>query len=123
MEKRWTNKNVDLTLLTSRIGDFFKEKNFGAVKGETAEGYQILAEGSSCFKLDGYVSVTVEGKSDDFTIKLELPKAEKKHSSLPIMLTTMFLGGYLLKTRLRFEEEWNRFQKEFWTYVDSLILS
>ena len=123
MEKRWTNKKVDLALLTSRIGDFFKENNFGAVKGETAEGYQILAEGSPCFKLDGYVSVTIEGKPDDFTVKLELPKAEKKHSFTPVLLTTMFLGGYFLKTRLRFEEDWNRFNNEFWSYLDGLIPS
>ena len=123
MEKRWTNKNVDLVLLTTRIGDFFKERSFEAIKGETAAGYHIFAQGSPRYRLGGYVSVTIEGKPDDFTVKLELPKAEKKHSSTPILLTTMFLGGYLLKTRLRFEEDWNRFQKEFWSYLDGLIPS
>jgi hypothetical protein len=122
MEKRWINKNVDLALLTSRIGDFFKERDFGAVKGETAAGYQIFAEGSPSFRLDGCVSVVVEGKPDDFIVKLELSKREKKSSFTPILLTTMFLGGYFLKSKLRSEEDWMRFEKEFWRYLDCLTL-
>ena len=122
MEKRWTNKNVDLTLLTARIGDFFKERDFEAMKGETATGYQILAEDSPSFRLDGCVSVVIEGKSDDFIVKLELFKKGKERSFTPILLTTMFLGGYFLKTKLRSEEDWMRFEKEFWRYLDNLML-
>jgi hypothetical protein len=122
MEKRWTNKNVDLALLTARIGDFFKERDFEAMKGETAAGYQILAEDSPSFRLGGCVSVTIEGKKDDFTVKLELFKKEKKRSLTPILLTTMFLGGYFLKSKLRSEEDWMKLEKEFWRYLNSLKL-
>jgi hypothetical protein len=122
MEKRWTNKNVDLTLLTTRIGDFFKERDFEAMKGKTATGYQILAEDSPIFRLGGFVSVTIEGKPDDFTVKLELCQKEKKRSFAPILLTTMFLGGYFLKSRLRSEEDWMKLEKEFWRYLGNLML-
>jgi hypothetical protein len=122
MEKRWTNTNVDLALLTARIGDFFKERGFEAIKGETTAGYQIFAEGSPSFRLDGCVSVVIEGKPDDFIVKLELFKEGKKRSFAPILLTTMFLGGYFLKRKLRSEEDWMRFEKEFWRHLDNFML-
>jgi len=74
MEKRWTDKNTDLATLTDRIGDFFKERDFEAIKGEIPSGYSILAENSPKFRLDGYVSVAIEGKPDDLSVKLELTK-------------------------------------------------
>jgi hypothetical protein len=122
MEKRYTNKNIDLALLTTRIGNFFKERDFEAIKGETAEGYHILAEDSPSFRLDGCVSVAIEGKPEDFTVKLELFNKGKRRSFTPILLTTMFLGGYFLKTKLRSEEDWMRFEKEFWRHLDNLML-
>lgn len=122
MEKRWTNKNVDLASLADRIGDFFKERDFEAVKGETATGYQILAEDSPSFRLGGCVSVAIDGKPDDFMVKLELTTKEKKRSLTPILLTTMLLSGYFLKARLRSEEDWMRFEKEFWRHLDNLML-
>ena len=122
MEKTWIDKNVDLGLLTTQIGNFFKERDFSAIKGETPSGYQILAEDSPRFRLDGYVSVTIEGNPDHFTVKLEPSKKEKKYSNLPDKLTTMFIGGYFLLKRLRSEEDWMTLEKEFWRHVDNIML-
>lgn len=122
MKKRWTNKNVDLPLLTTHIGSFFKERDFEAIKGEKATGFHIFAENSPYFRLDGYVSVTIQGKPDDFIVKLELCKEGKKRSFTPILLTTMFLGGYFLSKRLRSEEDWMKLEKEFWKHLDNIML-
>lgn len=78
MHRNWQEKNVDLELLTSRIGDFFKVKDFEAVKGEIPTGYQIFAQNSPYFKISGYLSVTVEGKPDDFTVDFKLWTDKKK---------------------------------------------
>lgn len=121
MQKRWANKNIDLVLLTTYIGNFFKERDFEAIKGETPNGYQILAENSPYFRLDGYVSVAIEGKPDDFTIKLELCR-EGKRSLAPLLLTTMFVGGYFLSKKLRSDEHWMRLEKEFWRHLDNFLL-
>ncbi len=123
MQKRWTNRNIDLALLTTRIGEFFKEKDFEAIKGETPAGYQILAENSTHIKLEGYISLLVEGKPNDFNVKLELCKGEKKSSFAPLLLTTMFLGGYFLSKRLKAEENWINFKKEFWTHLDNIVMN
>ena len=122
MEKRWTDKNTDLVILTDHIGDFFKERDFEAIKGEIPSGYSILAENSPKFRLDGYVSVAIEGKPDDFIIKLELSKEGKKHSFSPVLLSTMLLGGYLLKRKLKSDEYWMKLEKEFWKFIDSLMI-
>jgi len=122
MEKRWTNKNVDLVLLATQIGNFFKERDFEVIKGETPTGYHIFAENSPDFKLVGYVSVAIEGKPNDFAVKLELCNEGKKRSLAPVLLTTMFLGGYFLTRRLRSEEDWMKLEKEFRTHLDNVML-
>jgi hypothetical protein len=123
MEKRWMERGVDLASLTNYIGNFFKERDFEAIKGQTSSGYNIFAEDSPHFKLDGCISVTIEGKPNDFIVKLELCKKEKRHSLAPILLTTMFLGGYPLLKRLKSEENWIRFEKEFWSYLNNIVMS
>lgn len=122
MKKRWTNKNVDLALLTTHTGIFFKERDFEAIKGEKPTGFHIFAENSPRFRLDGYVSVTIEGKPNDFTVELELCNKRKKRTFIPILLTTMFLGGYFLSKRLRSEEDWMKLEKEFWKHLDNIML-
>jgi hypothetical protein len=123
MHKNWKEKNVDLALLTTRIGDFFKAKDFEAVKGGIPTGYQIFAEDSPYFKIIGYVSVTVEGKPDDFTVELELC-TDKKKRSLPhsVFLESMLFGGYFISRRLKSEESWLMLGKEFWGHVENAVL-
>lgn len=122
MERRWDNKNVDLELLTTYIGEFLKNKDFEAMKGQIPTGYQIFAENSPHFKLNGYISIAIEGKPNDFTVRLELCGAKKRNPIEPVLLTTMFFGGYLLKRRLKSEEDWIKFKKEFWMYVNNAVL-
>lgn len=116
------NKGVDLALLIDYIGNFFKRMDFEAIKGKTQKGYNIFAEDSPKFKLDGYISVAIEGEPNDFIVKLELCQKAKRHSLTPILLTTMFFGGYMLLKKLRAEEDWKRFEKEFWNHVDNTII-
>lgn len=122
MEKKWTGKNVDLSLLINQIGNFFKERDFNAIKGETQTGYQILAEDSPQFRLDGYVSVTIDGNSNQFTVKFEQCRKEKRFSNLPDKLTIMFIGGYFFTRKLKAEEDWMTLEKEFWRHIDNAML-
>jgi hypothetical protein len=123
MQKNYVGKNIDLALLTTRIGDFFKQNDFEAVRGETPSGYQIVAEGSPHFKINGYASVTIEGKPADFTVNLE-QCTDKKKRDFPhsIFLEQMILGGYFISRRLKSEEGWIRLKKEFWRYVENTVL-
>lgn len=108
--------------LVVHIGNFFKVKDFEAVKG-IPTGYQIFAGDSPYFKINGHVSVTAEGKPDDFVVEFKLCK-DKKGSRLPgsILLESMFIGGYFLLRRLKSEEEWLKLEKEFWSHVENAVL-
>jgi len=121
MQRKWNKKNVNLKLLTARIGDFFKEHRFEAIKGKTPTGYQILAEDSPTFKLLGYVSVTIEGNPDSFVVKLELCE-RKKRSRLSPFLLNMFGGGYFFLQELKSDDAWMKLEKVFWQHVENVIL-
>jgi len=123
MHRNWNGKNVDLALLTTRIGDFFKVKDFEAVKGEIPTGYQIFAENSPHYKMNGYVSVTVEGKPDDFIVEFKLC-TDKKKPAFPhsVLLESMILGGYFVSRRLKSEESLLMLEKDFWRHVENAVL-
>jgi hypothetical protein len=123
MRKNWKEKHVDLAMLTAYLGDFFKTKDFEAIKGDIPTGYQILASDSPYFKVDGCASVKIEGASNDFTVNLELCTNKKKRSfPHSVMLESMFFGGYLTLRRLKSEEAWLKLEKEFWIYTENAVL-
>lgn len=123
MQKNWKGKNVDLPLLTTRIGDFFKAKDFEAIKGKIPTGYQIFAEDSPHFKINRHVSATIEGTPENFTVNFELCN-NKKRRRFPhsIFLESMILGGYFTLRRLKSEEAWLKLEKEFWRHVENVVL-
>lgn len=122
MKRNWTKKNVELALLTTRTGDFFKEKDFEAIRGKIPTGYQILAEDSPHFKIHGYASVTIEGKPQDFTVKLEHCGNNKKRSWVSPFLLNMLGGGYFFLQQLKSKEAWIKLEKEFWRHVENVVL-
>lgn len=123
MQKSWGNRNIDLGLLATCIGDFFKENDFEAVKGKTPNGYQILADDSPYFKLNGYVNVTIEGQPNNFTITLDLCGEKGKGFRAGPLLMAMFGGGYFFLRKLKSEEDWVKLKKEFWRYVENSLPS
>ena len=123
MHRSWIEKNVDLALLITCIGDFFKENDFDAIKGTIPTGYQIFAENSSYFKINGYVSVSVEGTPQNFTVNFELCTDKKKHYFPHSMfLESMIFGGYFILRRLKSEDAWVTLEKEFWRHVENAVL-
>jgi hypothetical protein len=119
--KNWTNKHVDLEKLIDTIGEFFKAKDFEALKTQTENGYQILAGDSAYYKFTGVVTLTLEGKPDNFSINVELAHGKKRSLPGSIMLITMFGGGYFLTKQLKSDEEWIRFESDLWAYVNTAI--
>lgn len=121
MPKKWKTRNVDLALLTDSIENFFKQKNFEVVKEENKKSYQIFAVYSPYFKINDCINVTIEGKTDEITIKFELNAEKEKTSYLPTMLVTMLGGGYFLSQQFKVEEDLIRLEKEFWRYAENTI--
>jgi hypothetical protein len=122
MERKWDTKNVDLNLLTVRIGDFFKERDFEVIGEKTPRNYQVLAKNSPSFRLLGFVDVTIEGKPEDFVIKLELVENRKRYGKYSSFLLRMIVGGYFLLQGVESDEAWMRLEKEFWQYAENVVL-
>jgi len=122
VRKCWSDKNVNLELLTRCIGDFFKENEFNAIKEESESGYQILAEDSPRFEMEGCVSVAVEGHPNDFFVDLDLCVEKGRRLLLGPLTMSLFGGGIYYLRRIKTKENWIRLEKEFWKYVDNALL-
>jgi hypothetical protein len=123
MQRRWVGKNVNLAALTSHIGDFFKTRDFEAIRGETSNGYQILASNSPHFRLEGHVSVSIDGNPGDFVVEFDLCNGQKRRDYLlPNPITRMFIGGYLSLRKMKSEETWTKLEKELLQYVENAVL-
>ena len=112
MQRGWKAKNVDLASLADYICDFLKERDFEIVKGETPEGYQMLAQDSPNFRLQGYVEVSIEGKPNDFNVKFNFCRTTWRKWVSPFLLG-MLGGGYFHTQELRSNEAWAKLEKEF----------
>lgn len=122
METRWDGRNVDLSLLATRIADFFTERDFEVVKGKSETGHEILAHGSPFYKLLGYVAVTVEGDPQDFRVNMELCGDTKKDTLFNWRLLTMFGGGYFVLQKLKSDEALIKLEKEFRQHLENAAL-
>lgn len=121
MQRNWTEKNVNLSLLATHIDNFFKEKGFETTREEVPTGYQILAENSQYFKIQGYVRVTIEGRPQDFNVELD-HCGKQKYSGFSSLLLRMIGGGYLVLRELKSEDTWRELEKQFWRHVENIVL-
>jgi DNA-binding protein YbaB len=121
MEKNWTDKNVDLARFTTHVGEFFKKYDFEAVKEKLENGWRIEAQDSPIFKMEGLVTVTIEGDPNNLKVTLDRSGIEKKSHINSMYLTAAFGGGYFLLKRMKSEENWTLFQRQFWRYVENSI--
>jgi len=123
MERRWVAKNVDLGLLANSIVDFLKTLDFEIVSGETASEHAIFAGDSPHFPIDDHISVTIQGKPEDFVVKMELNDGKKKRSLFVSPLLMSLIGaGFLLSRRFKSEEAWLKLEKEFWRHLGNIIV-
>lgn len=122
MQKRWLNQNVNIGTLTHELIGFFDAKKFDITALKTETGYEIIAGNSPQYKMNSKILVTIDGKPNDFSIKLELHSEKKTENfAFPPILTTMFGGGYFLLKRLKSDETWMVFKKDFWSHANSIV--
>lgn len=111
----------DLKEFMQKIADFFEFNKFEDITAiETGTGYEIVAGNSKKYKVRKDIMVSIEGQPEDFSVNLDLVEEEKGYS-LPVMLTTMFGGGYLLLRSLKSDEDWMKFQAAFWNKIESIV--
>lgn len=122
MRKAYQNINVDLNLLIEKISDFFKSKGFEVTIEKLKNGGHVYAQNSIYYKVKEPISVIICGTSHDFSVELRASKKSESFS-YPIILTTFIGGGFLIREKLRSEEEKLRLGKDFWNYVNMAVNS
>ena len=123
MKRNWKCRNIDSKSLLQKIVQFLEAKDFGEVVAvETDVGYRIVAGQSSHYKIRDDLSITIEGTPDDISIGLALIK-KKRRTSLPMILTSMFGGGYFLLENLKSTENFLNFEMDFWKETNRILSS
>lgn len=123
MQRNIKNLQIDFAALRKEIVKFLDQEKFSEIAGvETEKGYKIFAGDSSRHKIRGDISIGVEGNPDDFMISLESFKEEKRHK-IPMMLASMFGGGYFLLKDLKSEEALIKFTPIFWRSINIIVSS
>jgi hypothetical protein len=121
VQKSCIGLNVSLSSLVKEIIQFFESKEFNNVTAlETETGYQVIAGDSKHYKIEKDVSVTIQGKANDFTISLT-SNTEERRPSLPLILTSMFGGGYFLLKNFKSEEAMQKLERDFRGRIGNMI--
>jgi hypothetical protein len=123
VKRNWKCLNIDSKSLLQKTVQFLEAKDFGEVVAvETDVGYRIVAGQSSHYKIRDDLSITIEGTPDDISIGLALIK-KKRRPSLPMILTSMFGGGYFLLENLKSTENFRNFEMDFWKETNRILSS
>jgi len=117
MQRRWTEKNVNLALLSECVEDFFKDRGFSTEKDELAGGYTIRWAPPRVRNMRDAMTAKILGNPNDFVV--EIVASERAWGSIRLgILTKMFGGGYLVLRSLRAKEALEKLEREFWAYVE-----
>ena len=121
MQTSWKGQNVNLANLVQKIIQFFESNRFDNVTAlKTETGYQVIAGDSNRYKMENDVSVTVNGMPDDFSVSLTSCKQEKKFA-LPLILTSMFGGGFFVLKDLKSDEAMQKLERDFRAKIGNMI--
>lgn len=113
---------MDLRLLATHISSFLKSKGFEVDIRETPGGHQILAANSPYHNLISAVTVSVVGKPEDFTVKVEPSTSKRNQAFRPSLMETMFFGGYFTLQKLKSNEAWIELERELWQRIENNVL-
>lgn len=123
MQRRWTEKNVDLTVLSQSIVSFFEEKGFMTERVDSAKEHEIIFTSRRMLgSLKDRPRVRITGDSNDFTV--DIVASELTMASIRLGLFTKFIGGgYFALKGIRLKEKLEKMENEFWAFTEEKVFS
>jgi hypothetical protein len=119
MMYRWTDVNIDLSLVANVIREFFETEGFKTRIDESGKEYTVLAvkrvndESKS-------LSVKIRGRQDDFIV--EFSTASLAHSLAMLgPLVTLSGFGVILQREMKRSDFFRKTEENFWTCIDDAI--
>jgi len=120
MQKRWTQKNVDLNKLAGYAEDFFKDKGFATRKYESMREHTILWAPPRDKNMSNATKVRISGNPNDFVIEITAMERSRRPMLLGL-LTKSIGGGYLILQDLKLREALEKIESEFWVFIEDKI--
>jgi hypothetical protein len=120
MKDRWQNKNVQLPILTDCIEQFFKENGFSVSSNKYNGDYRIVAQPKSDHAIAEDIHVSLNGKTDDFTIKFIAGSRSRMFFRIGTILS-LFGGGFLSLKGIKSQEALEKLERKFWTYITEKV--
>ncbi|MEM0006919.1 MAG: hypothetical protein QXR89_01450 [Candidatus Bathyarchaeia archaeon] len=103
-----------------KIIKYLEGEDFDITVYQEEKGYTIIAENSQKYEINGSINIQIKGEPNNFSINIA-EKSEKSTYGIPPLLSTMFGGGYFLLKRLKSEEKYIEFTKNFWQNVNKIL--
>ena len=122
MQRVWTNRNVDLKLFWEKMREFFEENDFETTVDQSEDTCHLVAEGSTEYRINGQVTVTLTGNPQDFSIVLELERKNRKYP-IPMTLAASFGFGLLLRDEFKSDEAFLDLRRDLWAFADRTAIN
>jgi hypothetical protein len=120
MEDHWKGRNVNLSILTDSIHQFFVENRYVSSINKSNGEHEIVVHPKTFHDIVEDISVKIDGQPNDFSIKFITSSRSRSFVVLGA-LATMFGAGFLTLKGLKSREALEKLQKVFWIYVDKKI--
>ena len=121
MQKKWTQMNVDLGVLSSHVEDFFKDKGLLTRKEQSNREYTVFwAPKRGGINTSKVPKVRISGDPNDFTVEVVASELTNRQIRLGL-LTKPVGGGYFLLKGLRLREALEKIESDFWAYLEPEI--
>jgi hypothetical protein len=120
VEDQWQGKNVDLSLLSEKVTQFFNEKQFATTTHIGKDGCVVTAFPRSFHGISEEINVHILGSPDDFSVKFVAGSHSRNLVRYGTILS-LFGGGFLVPRGLKSLEEIEKLEKKFWVYLDETI--
>ena len=113
-------KKIDLSQLGNYITGFFQKNDFFVSISSIHDGYKIIAKPKTYSNIKEKITVKIKGQPNSFSVTFDAKSFLGKFTILGNLLT-LFFGGYLLLRELKSRENLEKFEREFWIYVNNVV--
>jgi hypothetical protein len=120
LKEKWINDNVDLSVLSQNIAEFFQEMKFLVSLKEDRNGFTVVASPRNIHGIAENITVKVSGSPNDFSV--EFVAGSRSNSLVRIgSLLSLIGGGFLVIKGLDSLEKLEALEKNFWIYVHRAV--
>ena len=122
MNSHYVDKEINLSLLSKWVENFFVRKGFRTRREVVAKEYRIVSKPTHVHEIIGVTTVLISGDPKDFTIKFFSGSRSDAYIKFG-RLTSLVGGGTLFLRGLKSQENEERLERNFWIYIEGMVNS